>query len=530
MSDVGGERTQLIQRQVELVLDSPEFAGSHRLSDFLRFVCKAAADGRTEVDQVEIAKAVLGRGDDFSPTEDTSVRKLATTARQRLERYYAEHGKLDPVVILLPQRSYLPRFRFVDQSEPHSAEPRSRFQAETLRRLLAGGLIGVSVLLLAALSFHYGRRWPSPQLPAGQFTVPARKGSIIFGRTDAPPESLLVGAAVGATDQVIARMIFSPRTQYDQAGIMIFDDVDNYVRLARHLRRRTSFHFTAEIRGIRSVEPDTFVEDPLGQTGEPVWLAIRRNGQEFHAFTSTDGWHWSRMGHVVKAPLSTDKARVALYAFSDAEADPPPIATFDRVNVGPPMANWGDDSVPLGSIEEWKEVNGCQSEVVAVPKPDQLEIDFSQGTQGCRWNLIRRMPPGDWSLTAMVESCSWARNNAGVVVAGDSGELYIIRNDWQGGSIVATTHKMRLFRGPDFPGSPPLFVRVRKLGDVLRAEVGTNLHSFNPLPFEYDVRKLGGNLRAGLDAARDPQQRDTLSAPIGFRLLGLDAVRFEKYR
>ncbi len=441
MTDRDEGKVQIIQRQVDRVLDSSGFAASHRLRDFLRFVCLAALEVREELAQVEIARAVLGLGDDFNPTEDTSVRKLATMVRHRLESYYNEQGKLDPVLILLPPRSYIPRFRF-SAEEKLSPPGRRSLRSRKLGIAVATGVAIVVLFGLSAFFMGFGKKLSSIEHQPGRFSLAARKGSIIYGGTDAPPESLLLGPLIEPTDQLVARMVFSPKTQYDQAGIMVFEDVNNYVRLARHLRRRNSFLFTAEIKGVRSVEPETFADDPMGQTGEPVWLAIRRNGQEFHAFSSTDGWNWSEFGHVVSAPLAPTKARAAIYAFSDTSTEPPPVALFDHVSIGPPLATWGCPATPVSSLQGWHVTSRCGNEAEA----------------------------GDWSLTGLVDNCAWSRTNAGLIVIGDRGLVSALRNEWQGGSIVVSTGPMRLFRRPDLVGNPPLVMRIRREAGSIQAE------------------------------------------------------------
>jgi hypothetical protein len=522
--------TELIRRQVQLILDSPGFAGSHRLSDFLRFVCDAALNGRQEVDQIEIASAVLGRAEGFNPVEDASVRKLATAARQRLDQYYSTTGKLDPVILQLPQRSYLPRFRLRDGSAAGFDQPAENGTSAGRRRL--GLRIGVAALLLGAIGLAaYG--WyhrAGTQTAPGRFTIVARKGNINLGRKDAPPQSLLLGATVRTTDQVIARMVFSPKAESDQAGILIYDDVDNYVKFGRILQRYNNLHFTTEIRDIQRTGPNTYTVDPEGQTGAPVWLAIRRNGDEFRAFVSPDGRAWRRTGEAVHAQLSAAKARFAIYAFREIDSHDPPVATFDHLSAGPAVASWGDEVPALSGLDGWSEVNECKSEVTATPQPNLLTIAFADGASRCRWHLLSTAPAGDWSLGTVIDNVGWARTFAGVIVKGSRRTLYLLRNALDGGSLIGTTNQERLFARPDFPGSPPIVLRVFCHQGIVRAEAGTDWDTLAALPLHFDIRELGSGVRIGPTGGRGQLQGDLPLAPIGFRFAGMEVLSLAPYR
>ncbi len=528
MSDPNGDSAPF-RAQVERVLDSPEFAGSHRVSDFLRYICQAALDGRTEIDQAEIAKEVLGRDTDFDPLEDAYVRKLATAARQRLERYYSGRGKQDPILIHLPQRSYVPRFRFIDQPPPaikESPEPTRNYP----RRIALAAVTGLLVLALCGLAVFVWRSRASGGVAPVRFVLAARKGNIITTRTDAPPECVRLGPTIGTTDQFIARMVFSPRIEGDHAGIMIYDNADNYVKFGRYLRRRTDLHFAAEVRGGHSLTPASFHYDMGGQTEEPIWMAIRRNGQEFKAFTSPDGHQWQQIGQMVRAPLSASKARVAVYAFSDADEVQPPSATFDHLSYGPAVATWGDSVPPLSALDGWEESNNCISQATVVQKSDMTEISFAEDPARCRWNLLRKAPAGDWSVTTVVDSPSWARTFSGIFALGDKDRLNAVRSNVGGGSVVVASVRQQIFRRPDFPGSPPLVFRLRCTRGKLTVKLGTALDSLEELPVRSDLGTLGDGVKIGFASGRGIFQSDLALAPVALRFLGMDVLELHNYR
>jgi TolB-like protein len=116
--------TRVVRRQIEQILSSPDFDGSRRSKEFLRFIVEEALAGRgEELSQVAIATGVFGRRDDFDAVVDPIVRIQAGRLRRSLERYYLLSGKHDPVRIALPRGTYVPTFNSWEEGEPARPEP-----------------------------------------------------------------------------------------------------------------------------------------------------------------------------------------------------------------------------------------------------------------------------------------------------------------------------------------------------------------------------------------------------------------------
>jgi len=99
--------TDEIRAALDRILDSRAFRTSPQLTAFLRFVVEAElAGGPERIKGYTIAVEALGRGEDFDPQTDPIVRVEAARLRRALERYYAEAGDAEPVVIDLPRGSY----------------------------------------------------------------------------------------------------------------------------------------------------------------------------------------------------------------------------------------------------------------------------------------------------------------------------------------------------------------------------------------------------------------------------------------
>jgi len=99
---------------LEAVLHSSQFERSERLQRFLRFICETTLHGESQrINEYLIGSEVFQRGSDYSPSEDSIVRRQAHALRQKLQEYYAHDGQSDEVRIELPVGRYVPVFRRV---------------------------------------------------------------------------------------------------------------------------------------------------------------------------------------------------------------------------------------------------------------------------------------------------------------------------------------------------------------------------------------------------------------------------------
>lgn len=101
-----------VESALSRVLASPDFAASHQLASFLRYIVLESLAGRGDhLKERNVAIGALGRDADFDPRLDCVVRVVAGKLRRALERFYAGPGAADSLRIDVPKGSYSPRFR-----------------------------------------------------------------------------------------------------------------------------------------------------------------------------------------------------------------------------------------------------------------------------------------------------------------------------------------------------------------------------------------------------------------------------------
>jgi TolB-like protein/Tfp pilus assembly protein PilF len=101
-----------IRNELTLVLQSPLFAQSDRLSRFLQFAVEHALSGTPDVlKEYVIGVEVYDRRPPYHPSQDSIVRTEARRLRSKLKEYYESEGKDDPIFIYFRPGSYVPVFR-----------------------------------------------------------------------------------------------------------------------------------------------------------------------------------------------------------------------------------------------------------------------------------------------------------------------------------------------------------------------------------------------------------------------------------
>jgi hypothetical protein len=151
------ERTRLA---VGELLGSETFSRSEHLRSFLRYVCDRALSGHgKEINEYSVAVDALGKPADFSPGEDSSVRRTAYELRQKLQKYYEGEGREAAVRVEIPKGSYTPRFVEL-AATPKAPAIQDRPVPAVPAPLKSAPLwiLSAAVLVLAALATVFGAK------------------------------------------------------------------------------------------------------------------------------------------------------------------------------------------------------------------------------------------------------------------------------------------------------------------------------------------------------------------------------------
>lgn len=509
--------------QVERILASKEFGSSRQLRDFLRYVTRRALEGTEHLDQSEIAASVLGKPADFNPLDDASVRKLASMTRQRLEHYYAKAGAADTIVIALPVRSYLPEFH--TREAPSPPEPVAPPPPARPGWVLPA--VAAAALALAA-GVALGRYWAKLDVPAAaQVVIRTAKGDLVGGSLDLPGDAIRLGPALRPRDQISVRMRFTPTMEAHQAGVMLWRNDNNYVKLGRRFMARNLIEFAAESRGAYSLSEGAPAPDPDGQSGEPIWLSLQREGQTVTAHTSRDGVHWRAIGAPITAGFDLTGARVALYAFHGRRDATPIDAAFDRVLVGANFGLWPRDESGVAGFDYSSRCEDSASAAVADGLL-RLRIDSSRGS--CTSTLTRPLQGGDWTLRTHLDFLPVAGASAGILVRGEKASMRLARyfSNEPVISLIQDGRDFSVLR--DYPGSPALTLRLECRNGTIAGSFSRDEVVWVQLPHKAKRSDLGEKLVAGPHLSTSPWGATRAAPPADFRWFGEEVATFRNFR
>ena len=101
-----------IRGQLNKILESAFFVNSDRLSRFLSFTVETVLAGNAgTLKEYSIGVEAYDRRPPYHPSQDSIVRTEARRLRKKLNDYYENEGKNDPVLICFRLGSYAPMFR-----------------------------------------------------------------------------------------------------------------------------------------------------------------------------------------------------------------------------------------------------------------------------------------------------------------------------------------------------------------------------------------------------------------------------------
>ncbi len=119
----------VVRSQLVRVLESTHFADAPRLKRFLSFIVEETLlDRSNRLKGYAIGLEVFDRPEDFDPQTDTIVRVQAGQLRRRLDLYYADQGRDDPLRIYVPKGTYGPLFQVMFDPETSADKPQAAKQ------------------------------------------------------------------------------------------------------------------------------------------------------------------------------------------------------------------------------------------------------------------------------------------------------------------------------------------------------------------------------------------------------------------
>jgi TolB-like protein len=271
-----------VRRQLDRVLASDTFAGSARLSRFLRYVVERTLAGEGDrLKEYAVGVDVFDRDDGYDPRLDSLVRVEAGRLRAKLSEYYGAAGAADPVVIRVPRGSYAPLFEerasappAMDAEEP-GARPSSRFSGR--RRVVAGVIAaatllgGMAALWLVAKSEDPSRPVVIAVLPFAHYSTSPADAALAARLTDGVTSELARTGALGVVSHTSALQFTGVKKPLGEIARALNADVVMETTLLMEGDRMRIQARLVDGRRDRKI----WVEDFVGNVAEPRELQQR---------------------------------------------------------------------------------------------------------------------------------------------------------------------------------------------------------------------------------------------------------------
>ena len=150
---------------------------------------------------------------------------------------------------------------------------------------------------------------------SGTLQIPARPGDIYQTRNDA--QDLIVRDAPDGAWQAITKINFEGTAQYQQAGIMVYGNDDNFTkfgRIAHSAAGDEKFEFINEVNAVARNEAADSTANIPATFPKDYWLRLTSDGTNVVGHYSTDGTTWTLVGRPAALPAD---AKIGLFAFSN---------------------------------------------------------------------------------------------------------------------------------------------------------------------------------------------------------------------
>ncbi|MEV4541816.1 ThuA domain-containing protein [Micromonospora echinaurantiaca] len=332
----------------------------------------------------------------------------------------------------------------------------------------------------------------------GALRLPTAVGDLYGGRNDAT--NLVLQPAPAGAWQATTRVTLPVTANYQQAGLLVYGDDENYAKLDLLYSGSRRVEFIRETAGAPRNEAADSTAAPAGDT---LHLRLTSDGTNLTAAVSADGQSFTPVGRSA-ALAGITNPRIGLFALNGGTDAPVVEAAFDWFQVSP--------DAPAGPVDPSDEFTGdtldkCRWDAILRENPTgyrvtggALRIDvpngdiYGSGNSGPANFILQNAPTGDWTLETKVDGSllNEQYQQAGLIVHADDDNYlkfdYIVDN--QPGQPVTRRIEFRSEIGGAVQNPQPeagnltasvWYLRLARTGDTFTASYSADGTSWTAL-------------------------------------------------
>ncbi len=375
----------------------------------------------------------------------------------------------------------------------------------------------------------------------GELIIPATLTDIYGPGGDSP--NLVLQEAPDGAWQATAKVTFPARAQYQQAGLLIYGDDDNYAKMVIQARDESAagrvFQFARETAG-SAVEDNTTA---LGaEYPDTVFVRLTSDGETLSASYSSDGQTFTAMADTF-ALAGIEDPRIGLAAFANSGSPGAVVnAHFDWFHITP------DDTSAAGEPNDdfdGTSLDACRWTVVnedadayrvndGALEIDPAAADIYQGSTGVT-NFVVQDVPGDWTVETKVDASQLSHQyqQGGLIARFDDDNYvkinFVARNAVNSTLNVATEMLSEVdgavtASGSDGPASEDgiVWLRLSKTGNVFTGATSIDGETWSEFADEFTNAGAAEGL-VGLFALGTDNQTETPTVAFDyFHVVGSD--------
>ncbi|MEV7629938.1 ThuA domain-containing protein [Actinoplanes sp. NPDC089786] len=259
----------------------------------------------------------------------------------------------------------------------------------------------------------------------GALRLPTAVGDLYGARNDAT--NLVVQPAPGGAWQATTRITVPVTANYQQAGLIVYGDDENYAKLDLLFNGARTAEFIRETAGTPRNEGGDSTPAPAGDV---IHLRVTSDGTNLTAEASADGQTFTPVGRAA-ALAGITNPRVGLFALNGGTEAPVVDAVFDWFHLTPDAP-----AEPVVPSDEFTgaTLDKCRWDAIVREDPatyrvtdGALRIDvpngdiYGTGNTGPANFILQGAPAGDWTVQTKVDGSllNEQYQQAGLLVYGD---------------------------------------------------------------------------------------------------------------
>ncbi|RTE06346.1 DUF1349 domain-containing protein, partial [Paenibacillus whitsoniae] len=343
-----------------------------------------------------------------------------------------------------------------------------------------------------------GANWSLTAAP-GKLRITATNGDLWFANNN--ENNILLRKAPYGDFTLTTKLTFSPTANYQSAGLIVYGDDDNYIKVDRIYNGGNKFRIAKEVAGTGTQQTQT---DTLGGT---VYLKLVKAGTTYTGYYSSDNVNWSQINTFTGVSLTNPRIGLRAQRSGGGGAI---NADFDYFDVTETNTSDRFDSASLGS--QWSWVREASANWSLTGNPGNMRIAAAVGdlwsTNDNEENLLLQSPySGDFTLMTKVSFAPIANyQSAGLIVYVDDSNYIKVERGYNGGNyfrILKEIGGSGTYQTPvaDTFGSAPVYLKLVKTGTSFSGYFSGDALQWTPIGTAYTGVSLT-NPKVGLRTQR----------------------------